>query len=60
MPKFAMSITLGRGLVFITEFMVMFSTFMVEKGEWLSAAASETCALLLGLVLFRRQKRIPK
>lgn len=60
MPKFAMSISLGRGLVFITAFMMMFSAFMGEKGVWLSAAASEICALMLGLILFRRQKRIIK
>ena len=59
-PKFAMSISLGRGLVFITAFMMMFSSFMGEKGVWLSAAASEICALMLGLILFRRQKRIIK
>lgn len=56
-PKFAMSISIGRGLVFVSVFLIILSTMFGEKGVWLSASASEICALLLALILYRRQRR---
>ena len=56
-PKFAMSISIGRGLVFVSVFLIILSAMFGEKGVWLSASASEICALFLALILYRRQRR---
>lgn len=57
MPRFAMSISIGRGLVFVSLFMVILASIFGETGVWLSASASEICALLLALILYRRKSR---
>ena len=60
LPKSAMSISIGRGLVFASTFVILLSYFFGEAGVWMSAAVSEMCALLLALILYRKQKRTIK
>ena len=57
LPKSAMSISIGRGLVFTSIFVILLAYMFGEFGIWISAAASETCALVLALALYRKQKR---
>ena len=57
LPKSAMSISIGRGLVFTSAFVIILSYVLGEAGVWMSAAVSEMCALILALALYRKQKR---
>lgn len=57
LPKFAMSVSMGRGLVFAVTFLILFAYMWGENGVWLAAAASEGCSLVLALVLYRYQRR---
>ena len=57
LPKPAMSISIGRGVVFTSIFVLAFAFFFGETGVWTAAAASETCALVLALTFYRRKIR---
>ena len=57
LPKSAKSISIGRGLVFTSAFVIILSYVLGEVGVWMSAAVSEMCALILALALYRKQKR---
>ena len=57
LPKSAMSISVERGLIFTSVFVLIFSFFFGEAGVWTAAAASETCALVLALVLYDKKIR---
>ena len=52
-----MSISVGRGLIFTSVFVLIFSFFFGEAGVWTAAAASEICALVLALVLYDKKIR---
>ncbi len=60
LPKSAMSISIGRGLVFASTFVILLSYIFGEAGVWMSAAVSEMCALILALMLYRKQRRTVK
>ncbi len=51
--KPAMTISMGRGLVFVTICLLLFAKLFGETGIWLSMGASETMALVLALVLYK-------
>lgn len=57
LPKAAMSISISRGLLFTSVFVLILSFFFGESGVWAAAAVSECCALLLALLLYRKQLR---
>ena len=57
LPKSAMSISVGRGLIFTSVFVLIFSFFFGETGVWTAAAASEICALVLALTLYDKKIR---
>lgn len=57
LPKSAMSISVGRGLIFTSVFVLIFSFFFGEAGVWTAAAASEICALVLALTLYDKKIR---
>lgn len=57
LPKSAMSISVSRGLLFTSAFVLLLSFFFGESGVWAAAAVSECCALLLALMLYRKQLR---
>lgn len=57
LPKPAMSISIGRGVVFTSIFVLAFAFLFGEIGVWTAAAASETCALVLALVFYKRKIR---
>ncbi len=59
LPKFAMSVSIGRGLVFSGIFILIFSYMLGETGVWMAPAASEMCALLLALILYGKRLRLP-
>ena len=54
-PNFAMSISIGRGAVFAIISVIVMAALFGETGVWLSAAISETCALILALLLYYRR-----
>lgn len=58
LPRSAMSISIGRGLIFTSAFVLILSYIFGEAGVWISAAMSELCALALALILFRKQRRL--
>lgn len=60
--KPAMTISMGRGLVFVAICLLSMAALFGETGIWLSMAVSETMALVLALVLYyllivRKEKR---
>lgn len=55
LPKSAMSISIGRGLIFTSIFVILFAFFFGITGVWLAAAASEACALVLALTLYNKK-----
>lgn len=57
LPKPAMSISIGRGVIFTSIFVLAFGFFFGESGIWTAAVASETCALLLALMFYRKKIR---
>ena len=57
LPKSAMSISIGRGLIFTSIFVILFAFFFGVTGVWLAAAASEACALVLALTLYNKKVR---
>ena len=57
LPKPAMSISIGRGVIFTSIFVLAFGFLFGETGVWTAAAASETCSLLLALMFYRRKIR---
>ncbi len=57
LPKSAMSISIGRGLVFTSAFVIILSyVFLGEAGVWMSAAVSEMCALILALAVQKTEE----
>lgn len=54
LPKQAMGISLGRGMLFAICALLLLAFLLGETGVWISAVISETCALMLALWLFRR------
>lgn len=57
LPKQAMGISLGRGMLFAVCALLLLAFLFGETGVWLSALVSETCALILALVLYLRHRR---
>lgn len=55
LPKSAMSISISRGLLFTSAFVLLLSFFFGEAGVWTAAAVSECFALMLALLLYRKQ-----
>lgn len=54
LPKQAMSISLGRGMLFAICALLLLAFLFGESGIWVSAVVSETCTLTLALLLYRR------
>ncbi len=54
LPKPAMGISLGRGMLFAICALLLLAFLLGETGVWISAVVSETCALMLALWLCRR------
>ncbi len=54
LPKQAMSISLGRGMLFAICALLLLAFLFGESGIWISAVVSETCTLTLALLLYRR------
>lgn len=57
LPKQAMSISLGRGMLFAVCALLLLAFLLGETGVWISAAVSETVALTLALLLYRRHQK---
>ena len=51
----AMTISVGRGLVFVTACLLVMATLFGETGIWLSMGVSETMALILAVLLYKRK-----
>lgn len=58
--KPAMTISIGRGLVFVTICLLLMAALFGETGIWLSMAVSETMALLLAVLLYKKKLASPK
>lgn len=56
-PGFAMTISLGRGLVLITVCLVLLPWLAGENGVWLASAVSEGVCLLVTLLLAAKYKK---
>lgn len=57
LPKFAMSVSIGRGLLFPLAFILVLSTILGETGVWLATPCAEACALLIALMLYKKQRQ---
>ena len=57
LPKQAMSISLGRGMLFAICALLLLAFLFGEPGIWISAVVSETCTLILALLLYRRHQK---
>ena len=53
-PKFAMSISLGRGLIFIMIALFIMSHLFGETGIWLTMTVSETMAFIMAVIFYIR------
>lgn len=51
----AMTISIGRGLVFVTVCLLVMAALFGETGIWLSMGVSETMALILAILLYKRK-----
>lgn len=58
LPKQAMGISLGRGMLFAICALLLLAFLFGETGVWVSAAVSETCALLLAILFYRKHQRL--
>lgn len=54
-PWSAMSVSIGRGAVFSTVAVILMAFFLGEKGVFFSATISESCSLVLALILYRKK-----
>lgn len=57
LPKQAMSISLGRGMLFAICALLLLAFLFGEPGIWISAVVSETCTLILALLLYRHDRK---
>ena len=57
LPKQAMSISLGRGMLFAICALLLLAFLFGEAGIWISAVVSETCTLILALLLYRHDRK---
>ena len=57
LPKQAMSISLGRGMLFAICALLVLAFLFGEPGIWVSAVVSETCTLILALLLYRHDRK---
>lgn len=57
LPKQAMSISLGRGMLFAICALLLLAFLFGEPGIWISAVISETCTLILALLLYRHDRK---
>lgn len=57
LPKQAMSISLGRGMLFAICALLLLAFLFGEPGIWISAVLSETCTLILALLLYRHDRK---
>ncbi len=57
LPKQAMSISLGRGMLFAICALLGLAFLFGEPGIWVSAVVSETCTLILALLLYRHDRK---
>ena len=57
LPKQAMSISLGRGMLFAICAHLLLDFLFGETGIWISAVVSETCTLILALLLYRHDRK---
>ena len=57
LPKQAMSISLGRGMLFAICALLLMAFLFGEPGIWISAVVSETCTLILALLLYRHDRK---
>ncbi len=57
LPKQAMSISLGRGMLFAICALLLLAFLFEEPGIWISAVVSETCTLILALLLYRHDRK---
>lgn len=57
-PKQAMSISLGRGMLFAICALLLLAFLFGEPGIWISAVVSETCTLILALLLYRHDRKL--
>lgn len=55
LPKFAMTISLGRGLVLVVVSLFIMTLLFGETGVWLAMGVSETMAMIIAVVLYRRR-----
>lgn len=53
----AILVSLGRGLVFVSLFLMIFSRLIGLNGIWLSVPAAELCTMVMAILLFLRKKR---
>lgn len=51
-PRFAMSISIGRGLVFVMISLFSMAYLFGENGVWLSMAVSETMAFIMAVIFY--------
>lgn len=57
LPKQAMSISLGRGMLFAICALLLLAFLFEEPGIWISAVVSETCTLILALLLYHHDRK---
>ena len=57
LPKQAMSISLGRGMLFAICALLLLAFLFGEPGIWISVVVSETCTLILALLLYRHDRK---
>ena len=57
LPKQAMSISLGRGMLLAICALLLLAFLFGEPGIWISAVVSETCTLILALLLYRHDRK---
>lgn len=55
LPQFAMTISVGRGLVLVTASLIIMALLFGETGVWLSMAVSETLAMIVAVILYRKK-----
>lgn len=54
-PKYAMTISMCRGIVLVAAALIGMAALFGETGVWLSMAVSETVALIIAVILYKKK-----